>query len=51
MPMTDEERALVAWVGRAPIEAVQAFAELQKRGAEPIAIQPIQIPPLQSDGA
>lgn len=50
MPMTDEERALVAWVGRAPIEAVQAFAELQKRSAEPIAIQPIQIPPLQSDG-
>lgn len=50
-PMTDEERALVAWVAREPIEAVQAFAELQRRSAEPIAIQPIQIPPLQSDGA
>jgi hypothetical protein len=49
-PLTDEERALVAWVGRAPIEAEQAFADLQKRIAEPITIQPIQIPPLQSDG-
>ena len=50
-PITAEERALVAWVGRAPAEAAQAFADLQERSAEPIAIQPIQIPPLQSDGA
>jgi hypothetical protein len=50
VPITDEERALVAWVSRAPIEAAQAFADLQKRTTEPIAIQPIQIPPLQSDG-
>jgi hypothetical protein len=50
-PITDEERALVAWVGRAPAEAAQAFADLERRSAEPIAIQPIQIPPLQSDGA
>jgi hypothetical protein len=50
-PMTNEERALVAWVGRAPLEAAQAFADLQKRSAEPIEIQPIQLPPLQSDGA
>ena len=49
--MTDEERALVAWVSRAPSEAAQVFADLQKRSAEPIEIQPIQIPPLQSDGA
>jgi hypothetical protein len=50
VPITDEERALVAWVSRAPIEAAQAFADLQKRSTEPISIQPIQIPPLQSDG-
>ncbi len=50
VPITDEERALVAWVGRAPLEAEQAFADLRKRSAEPIEIQPIQIPPLQSDG-
>jgi len=50
MPITDEERALVAWVGRAPLEAEEAFADLRKRSAEPIEIQPIQIPPLQSDG-
>jgi hypothetical protein len=50
-PLTDEERALVAWVSRAPIEAAQAFADLQTRSAESIEIQPIQIPPLQSDGA
>ena len=51
VPITDEERALVAWVSRAPIEAAQAFADLQKGSTEPIAIQPIQILPLQSDGA
>jgi hypothetical protein len=51
VPMTREERALAAWIGRAPAEAAQAFADLEKRSAEPIAIQPIQIPPLQSDGA
>ncbi len=51
VPMTDEERALVAWVRRAPIEAEQVFADLRKRSAEPIEIQPIRIPPLRSDGA
>jgi hypothetical protein len=50
-PITNEERALVAWVGRAPIEAQQAFADLQKRSDEPVDIQPIQIPPLRTDGA
>jgi hypothetical protein len=51
MPITDEERALLTWVRRAPAEAAQAFADLEKRSAEQIEIQPIQIPPLQSDGA
>jgi hypothetical protein len=49
-PMTAEERALVAFVGQHPAEARQVFAELQKSD-EPIEIQPIQIPPLRSDGA
>jgi hypothetical protein len=50
-PMTDEERALAAWVRRAPLEAAQVLADLQKRSAEPIEIQPIDIPPLPGDGA
>ncbi len=49
-PMTAEERAFVAFVKRDPTEAQQIFAEMQKRD-EPIEIQPIQIPPLRSDGA
>jgi hypothetical protein len=51
MPITTEERALLAFVAQHPADAQQAFAELQKRSNEPIEIQPIQIPPLQSDGA
>lgn len=49
-PLTAEERALVAFVEHHPAEAQQVFAELQKSN-EPIEIQPIQISPLQSDGA
>jgi hypothetical protein len=49
-PLTGEERALVAWVQRAPLEAQQAFADLRKRSEEPVVIEPIRIPPLQSDG-
>lgn len=64
-PMTNEERALVAWVARNPAEARDVFADLQKRTEEPVTIQPIemrklteepvtiqpiQIRPLQSDG-
>lgn len=50
VPITDEERALVAWVRRAPMEAKQAFADLRKRSDEPVVIEAIQIPPLQIDG-
>jgi hypothetical protein len=50
-PMTTEERALVGFVQRDPIEAQQIFADLRKRADEPIEIQPIEILPLQSDGA
>jgi hypothetical protein len=56
VPMTDEERALAAWAGRAPQEFSQAFAVLRKRNEEPVAIQPLAIQalliePLPSDGA
>jgi len=51
VPLTAEERALVAFVEHHPAEAQQVFAALQKRSNEPIEIQPIQIPPLRSDGA
>ena len=50
-PMTAEERAFVALVKRDPTEAQEIFADLRKRADAPIEIQPIQIPPLQSDGA
>ena len=50
-PLTAEERALIAFVEHHPAEAQQVFAALQKRSHEPIEIQPIQIPPLRSDGA
>jgi hypothetical protein len=50
-PMTDEERALVAFVSQRPSEAQEIFADLRKRSVEPIAIEPIQISPLQNDGA
>jgi len=42
---------LVTFVERDPKAAVQMFADLRKRADETIEIQPIQIPPLQSDGA
>ncbi len=51
VPMTAEEHALVAWAGRAPAEATQAFTDLQRRTDEAVSIQPIQIQPLHSDGA
>jgi hypothetical protein len=50
-PLSAEERALAAFVQRDPKEAQQVFAELQKRADEPVEIQPIQIPPLQSNGS
>jgi hypothetical protein len=51
LPITTEERALLTFVGQHPADAQHLFADLQKRSAEPIEIQRIQIPPLQSDGA
>ena len=50
-PLTSEERALRSFVERDPAEAQQVFAQLRKRTNDPIEIQPIQIAPLQIDGA
>jgi hypothetical protein len=49
-PITDEERALVAWAGQAPRQATQVLADLRRQSDEPIVIRDIQIPPLRSDG-
>lgn len=48
-PLTGEERALLAFVQRFPAEAQTVFAGIQNRNSE-IDVQPIQIPPLLSDG-
>ena len=50
-PLTAEERALVAFVGRDPKQAQQVFSDLQKHSNEPIEVGAIQIPPLHQDGA
>ena len=49
-PITNEERALLALVARAPKEAREALAETRPRNPEPVRIEEINIPPLQSDG-
>jgi len=49
-PLTEEERALVAWVNSAPAEAARVLGDMQKRSVEPIEIEPKQMPPLQMDG-
>lgn len=50
-PLTEEERALAAFVARYPKEAQQAFEDLRKRSEEPVEIKPIEIPPLPDIGA
>jgi hypothetical protein len=50
-PMNAEERALLALVRRNPEEARQMLAALQKRTTEPIAIQPVEVAPLNDEGA
>ena len=49
-PITNEERALLALVARAPREAREALGETRPRNPEPIRIEEINIAPLQSDG-
>lgn len=49
-PLTDGERALLAFVEQHPAEARIEVARMQERSSEPIEIQPIQIQPLRIDG-
>ena len=49
--LTSEEATLAAWVRRDPKQAEEIFEDLRKQADEPLAIQPIQIAPLQIDGA
>jgi hypothetical protein len=49
-PVTNEERALLAFVARAPKEAQEALLDTPQPGVEPIRIEEIKIQPLQSDG-
>jgi hypothetical protein len=46
-PVSDEERALLAFVTRAPKEAQEALIDAQQHSAEPIRIEEIKIQPLQ----
>jgi hypothetical protein len=46
-PVTNEERALLAFVTRAPKEAQAALIDWQQQSLEPIQIEEIKIQPLQ----
>jgi hypothetical protein len=51
-PLTQQERALVAFVRSAPNDALQAFGEMPQTKIEPLRIEEIRLQPLQiSDGA
>jgi hypothetical protein len=50
-PLTPEENALVAWVRRAPAEARDTLAALRTQTEAPVAIAPIEIPPIQDENA
>ena len=49
-PITNEERALLAFVTGAPKEAQEALIDAQQHSAEAIRIEEIKIQPLRSDG-
>src|ERR1035441_543655 len=51
VPLTSEERALLALVARAPDQAREALLDLQRRSTEPIQVAEIRIEPLRSDDA
>ena len=46
-PMTNEERALLAFVARAPKQAQEALIDAQQQSVEPIRIEEIKIQPLE----
>ena len=49
LPLTQEEKALLAFVHDAPEEAVRMFREESSEPIAPIQIDQIEIPPLQTD--
>jgi hypothetical protein len=49
--LSSEERALLAFVARAPDQARGAFIDLQRQSTEPIQVEEIRIEPLRSDHA
>ncbi len=49
-PLTDEERALLAFVACSPKQAEEVLADAKSRITEPIQIKEIQIEPLQDGG-
>jgi hypothetical protein len=51
VPLSSEERALLALVARAPDQAREALLDLQRRSTEPIQVEAIRIEPLRSDDA
>src|ERR1017187_9325760 len=51
VPLSSEERALLALVARAPDQAREALLDLQRRSTEPIQVEEIRIEPLRSDDA
>ena len=48
LPLTPEERALLALVANAPDQAREAFKDLQRQSNEPIQLEAIKIEPLRS---
>jgi hypothetical protein len=50
VPLTDEERTLLAFVARSPKQAKELLVDAKSRTAEPIEIKEIQIEPLQDGG-
>lgn len=49
VPLSREERALVALVAIAPDQTREALLDLQRRSVEPIQMEEIKIEPLRSD--
>ena len=49
-PLSTEERALMAFLHQDPEGAGEALRDMQRRSEAPIEIEPIHIPPLQSEG-
>lgn len=49
-PLSADEKALIAFFRQDPDRGGEALREMQKQSEAPIKIEPIYIPPLQSDG-